>query len=238
MKTRRPAPAPRKSAAGKRAPSKDEPAPPFTEARRARLARRRNHSKEEILAAARRVLLEKGIGATTLEAVAREAGLSKAALYYYYPSKDALFFELVFGTLQKHAHMVHDAVEDSESGGAALGAIIRESMRVFADNLDDFRLAFLHGQVAGQGGVNLDETQFARLRPLNELMFSEAAEKLGAGGKEALPNPRLAAFLAYTSALGLLTMKGLAVSMNDPLLYTDEELTEGLAGIFAAAARA
>ena len=75
-------------------------APPVSAAavnRLARRERRRDRSREEILEAARRVLLRNGIAATTLDAVAREVGVSKTALYYYYPSKDALFFELVFG---------------------------------------------------------------------------------------------------------------------------------------------
>jgi len=44
------------------------------------------------------------------------------------------------------------------------------------------------------------------------------------------------ALLAYTSALGLLTMKGMVESVEDPLLYTDEQLIDGLVKIFAAAA--
>ena len=48
--------------------------------------------------------------------------------------------------------------------------------------------------------------------------------------------PRLLAFLAYVSALGLLTMKGLAESQSDPLLYSDEQLIEAMGKIFTAAA--
>ncbi len=46
------------------------------------------------------------------------------------------------------------------------------------------------------------------------------------------------AFLAYLSAIGLATMKGMVESVNDPLRYTDEELIEGLGRIFEAAADA
>ncbi|MBK6696775.1 MAG: helix-turn-helix transcriptional regulator [Myxococcales bacterium] len=66
----------------------------------ARRERRRERSREEIVEAARRVLLRDGIAATTLDAVAKEVGLTKAALYYYYPSKDALLFEIIFGVLE------------------------------------------------------------------------------------------------------------------------------------------
>jgi AcrR family transcriptional regulator len=208
--------------------------------RRARRERRRDRSREEILDAARRVLLERGIAGTTLEAVAREVGMSKTALYYYFPSKDALFFGLVFGVIANHAQAIHDAVERTSSGGEALRAIVRESVSVFAPRLDDFRLAFLHGQVAGQGTVHFDEEQFARIRPLNDLWFEGAAKKLREQQKEhpgrAPVEPRLMAFLAYTSAIGLLTMKGMVESVDDPLLYSDDQLVEGLARIFEAAA--
>jgi AcrR family transcriptional regulator len=216
------------------------PASPELATRLARRERRRNRSREEILEAARRVLLKKGIAATTLEAVAREAGLSKTALYYYFPSKDALFFDLVFGTIQSHARAVHDAVENAPDGAGALHAIVRESVDAYAPNLDDFRLAFLHSQVAGQGAVHFDREQFARIRPLNDLWFAGAAKKLGEDrrrrpGRDRV-EPRLLAFLAYLSAIGFLTMKGMVESLDDPLIYSDEQIIEGFARVFAAAA--
>jgi AcrR family transcriptional regulator len=215
------------------------PAGPEVAARLARRERRRNHSRGEILDAARRVLLRKGIAATTLEAVASEAGLSKTALYYYFPSKDALFFELVFGSMQSHAMAVHDAVEHAGDGADALRAIIRETVAAYAARLDDFRLAFLHGQVAGEGAVHFDQPQFARIRPLNDLWFAGAAKQLGEerrkGPDRAGVEPRLMAFLAFLSAIGFLTMKGMVESLEDPLAYTDDQVVDGLARVFAVA---
>ncbi|MFS8086616.1 MAG: TetR/AcrR family transcriptional regulator [Acidobacteriota bacterium] len=209
-------------------------------ARLARRERRRDRSREEILDAARRVLLRKGIAATTLDAVAKEVGVSKTALYYYYPSKDALFFELIFGSLKSHAQAVHDAVEKADDGAGALRAIVSEAVHAFAPRLDDFRLAFLHGQVAGQGAVHFDEQQFARIRPLNDLWFAGAAKKLGGEYRKrsgrADVGPRLMAFLAFVSAIGLLTIKGMVESLEDPLVYSDDQLIEGFARVFEAAA--
>jgi AcrR family transcriptional regulator len=213
---------------------------PAEATRLARLERRRNRSREEILQAARQVLLRNGIARTTLDAVAKEVGVSKTALYYYFPSKDALFFELVFGNLQFQAQAVHDAVEKTATGADALGAIVRESVKAFAARLDDFRLAYLHGQVAGQGAVHFDEQQVARIRPLNELWLSGATKRLGDERKKrparAKVEPRLLAFLAWLAGIGLLTMKGMVESQDDPLVYTDEQLIEGFARVFAAAA--
>jgi AcrR family transcriptional regulator len=215
-------------------------AKPENSARIARRERRRDRSREEILEAARRVLLRDGIAATTLDAVAKEVGVSKTALYYYFPSKDALFFELVFGVLDSQAKAVHDAVENANDGTDALRTVIRESVQAFAPRLDDFRLAFLHGQVAAKGAVHFNSEQFARIRPLNDLWYAGATQKLREERKKrpgrAQVEPRLMAFLAHLAAIGLLTMKGMVESVNDPLLYSDEQLIEGFGRIFEAAA--
>ena len=212
----------------------DAPAAQASASRLARRQRRRERSREEILEAARRVLLREGVAATTLDLVAAEAGLSKAGLYYYFDSKDALLFELVFATYEAQAKAVEAAVEKAADGGEALRAIVRETLAAFAANLDDFRLAFLFGQVAGSGAVKLSAEQLARVRPLNDLLLKGATQRLKAAG--ALPaEPRLMAFLAFASALGVLTMKGMVESMNDPLAYTDDQLVDGLASVFEAA---
>jgi hypothetical protein len=44
------------------------------------------------------------------------------------------------------------------------------------------------------------------------------------------------AFLAHLAAIGLLTMKGMVESLGDPLRYSDEQLIEGFARVFEAAA--
>jgi len=218
--------------------SKKEPADEVSP-RIARRERRRERSREEIVEAARRVILEKGVAATTLDAVAKEVGLTKAALYYYYPSKDALFFELMYGAVATQSQAVHDAALEAKDGGEALGAIIRATVRSYAPRMDDFRLAFLLSQLS-PGGARFSPEQLAKLRPLNDLGLSGATRLLtkdwASKRGRARVEPRLVAFLAYLSALGVLTMKGLVESFGDPLLYSDDQLMEGLARIFAAAA--
>ena len=184
--------------------------------------------------------MRSGVAATTLEAVAREVGVSKPTLYYYFASKNALLFELIFGALTAEAQAIHDGVEKARSGAEALGVIIRESVNAFTPSLDDFRLAFLHGQVAAPGSVHFDAQQFARIRPLNDLRYAGAAKKLReeqlARPSRANVHPRLMAFLAWISAIGLLTVKGMVESLEDPLIYSDDQLIEGLERIFEAAA--
>ena len=222
---------------------KRQPAPqvsPEVAPRIARRERRRERSREEIVDAARRVLLQKGIAATTLDAVAREVGLTKAALYYYYPSKDALFFEIIFEILEAHAQAVHDAVESASNGAEALRAIVRESTMPTPSASTTSAWRSCTARSLGQGAVHFGAQQFARIRPLNELAYAGAAKKLGRERRtrrgRANVEPRLMAFLAYLAAIGLLTMKGMVESVDDPLLYSDDQLIEAFARIFEAAA--
>jgi TetR/AcrR family transcriptional repressor of mexJK operon len=50
---------------------------------------------DEILAVAREVLLDAGYAGTTMEAIAKRAGVSKASLYQAFPSKDDLYRAVV-----------------------------------------------------------------------------------------------------------------------------------------------
>ena len=57
--------------------------------------RRKAARPQELLEAGLRLFLRKGLAATRIEDVAREAGVSKGTLYLYYPSKDELFKAVV-----------------------------------------------------------------------------------------------------------------------------------------------
>jgi len=198
----------------------------------ARRDRRRAQSREEILDAAERVLFRDGIGALTVDAVARELELTKAALYYYFPSKDALTFEMNFRHYSAEAQAIHDAVQATHSGDAALRAIIETTIRFYAHRMHIFRLVYLYGQVASVGFVNVQPEMFARIRPLNDLIYLRAEELLeeerAAGKRPAESSPRRVAFVAHMSAVGVLTMKGLVESVGDPLIHSDDDLIEEL----------
>ena len=207
------------------------------EARRARQQRRRDRSREDILEAARIVLLRDGIASVTLDAVAREAGMSKTGLYYYFASKEALVFELVFAVWEHQGQRVHDAVEGADTGAAALSAVIRYTIEGFASQMDDFRLAYLLSQISNPSGLQVSAEQFDRIRPINNLLLAGAVSKLSESGQTTVVEPRLLAFLAFVSALGLLTMKGLVEAQGDPLLYSDDQLIDALSKVLASATR-
>jgi TetR/AcrR family transcriptional regulator, mexJK operon transcriptional repressor len=58
---------------------------------------------ETILAAARRTFLASGFGAASMDAIAREAGASKATLYAYFANKEELFGAVVARESERYA---------------------------------------------------------------------------------------------------------------------------------------
>jgi AcrR family transcriptional regulator len=58
-------------------------------------AERRAETRERVLAAAGRVFARRGFDATSLEAIADEAGFSRGAVYYNFADKEELFLELL-----------------------------------------------------------------------------------------------------------------------------------------------
>ena len=59
------------------------------------MKKKNHHSKcRDIVNAASRVIIKKGVENTSLEDIANEVGMSKGALYYYYPSKNDLLLDV------------------------------------------------------------------------------------------------------------------------------------------------
>ncbi len=56
---------------------------------------RRTDTRERILEVAARLFSEQGFAGTSIRDIADELGVTKAALYYHFPSKDAILGELV-----------------------------------------------------------------------------------------------------------------------------------------------
>lgn len=227
-------PRPTRAAAPPRAPARDAtPRPDATE----RTRRRRDRSREEILDAARALLESRGLQALTMDEVAGAVGLTKAALYYYFPSKDALLGELHLRAFARMSQRLHDAVEPVDGGPAALRALVRETVAQYAPRMDDFRLTWLQPQLAA-GALTAGPEQLARIRPLNDLAYAGTERRLREGppGRAGV-DPRLLAFLAHLAAIGVLTMKGLVEAFDDPLRWSDDELVDALARVFEAAAR-
>lgn len=81
--------------------------------------------RDVVLDAAESVILEQGIAALTLEAVANRAGVSKGGLLYHYPSKDKLVEALVRRCVESWDEEHRQAIAELPPGpGRAIKALL------------------------------------------------------------------------------------------------------------------
>ncbi|RPI05559.1 MAG: TetR/AcrR family transcriptional regulator [Ignavibacteriae bacterium] len=66
-----------------------------------RKVREKEHRKEEILDAAKKVFFEKGLSAATMDEIAEAAELSKGTLYLYYKSKEDMYLGVMMRGMEE-----------------------------------------------------------------------------------------------------------------------------------------
>ncbi len=94
----------------------------------AKRERRKDARPGELLAAAMGLFVEKGFAATTVEEVARRAGVSKGTLFLYFASKEELFKAVVRENISAH-YPEWNAKLDTFEGSTA--DMVRQFMQLF-----------------------------------------------------------------------------------------------------------
>lgn len=85
--------------------------------------------REAILDHAAEAFAQAGYAACTMADIARKSGASKARLYHYYPSKEAILFDL----LDRHTQRLAGIVEAVAAGGLAPRAHLDQLIAGFLD---------------------------------------------------------------------------------------------------------
>jgi len=139
---------------------------------------------QQIRAAASRLFLEQGYGAVSMDAIAREAGVSKATIYAHFADKAELFADLVKEECARQWPDV--ALLEAEPGD--LGETLRAVGQVYAELL-----------------VSPKAVQVFRMVVAESPRFPELGRAFYEGGP-ALMRDKLSAYLARAEAQGKLTL--------------------------------
>jgi len=157
-----------------------------------------------ILDAARKVFEAEGLDGASLRAIAAEAGYTPAALYFHFESKEAIYAEVLRGSLGSLGQCVTLATARAKTPSDRLRTAAMAFFQFYADNPRDLDLGFylFRGGMKPRGlGKERDEILNAALekalRPI-----SEAAANLGAQQQEA----RLLMIDTFAHAAGLLLL--------------------------------
>ena len=93
-------------------------------------------NREDLLAGAKRCLIEKGYAATTARDIAEASGVSLAAIGYHFGSKDVLMNQAVFDSVGDWATELQDALTAEGAGQAPplerFELVMRHTLKSFA----------------------------------------------------------------------------------------------------------
>ena len=115
-------------------------APP--NAREDRRAREIERTRQDILDAAARVFAKGGFHATTVQAIAREAGFTAASLYTYFASKDAIFDGLREDMRRRVLASFDAPVPTGLSFAQHLELLLQRQLALVAERVDALRVFF------------------------------------------------------------------------------------------------
>src|SRR5438876_188731 len=109
-----------------------------------RFERRRERTRQELLAAATRVLAEKGLHETKVTDIAAAADVGVGTFYLHFPDKETLFDAVVEETVHRLKATVDAARERARSPLEKVVAANRAFFRFARDNREVFKIVFGH----------------------------------------------------------------------------------------------
>jgi AcrR family transcriptional regulator len=183
--------------------------------------------RELILDAARKVFEADGLERASLRAIAAAAGYTPAALYFHFESKEAIYAEVLRGSLADLEQAVNRSVARTKTPIDRLRAAAMAFFRYYSDNPRDLDLGFylFRGGMKPHGlGKERDDMLNAALesalRPI-----AEAALALGARREEA--RSLMADIFAHAVGLLLLAHTGRIRMFGASALHLMERFVEG-----------
>jgi AcrR family transcriptional regulator len=87
-------------------------------------AERQQRTRRELVDAAERLFTKQGFHATSLDAVAAEAGFTKGAVYSNFASKEDLFFAVYERRVDRRVEQMETAIRDAPTAHAAIQRMI------------------------------------------------------------------------------------------------------------------
>ena len=114
---------------------------PVPRASSAHVRAKRLRRRGEILHSALRAFRARGYHATTLEDIAAQLGIRSAALYHYFPDKDAILYACHREALAEVERILEEAQTKHATARDQLRYAIQEHVRVMTDTLEGSALA-------------------------------------------------------------------------------------------------
>lgn len=179
-----------------------------------RVEQKKQEKMAAIFKAAEDLLLAQGYHATTIDQIARQAGVSVGSVYVYFRSKERLCLALLDKALEAQERYLLETIDPAEDPVTTLRSLGRAYLRFFLDHPRFFRLLmFLE-----HGGLDRDrpegepamEAYDRRSERLLQVLSSQIIEGIHRGTFREVDPARAARFLwgSWTGVIGLTSRTG------------------------------
>jgi len=136
-------------------------------------------SRTRIIDAAGKLMADKGVKLTTLADIAREAGISRGTLFYYYASKN----DLIYDILEKHLSDLTDAIFANlprrRSSTADLASVLQSALTGLIQDENSGRINLYLLQEAIIDNSDLKDRFAVKYQTWRELIAGQIARAFG-----------------------------------------------------------
>ncbi|MEE8580633.1 MAG: TetR family transcriptional regulator [Myxococcota bacterium] len=174
--------------------------------------RRRIDTREKILEAAETQFARNGYAGAHLQSIAVEVGVQKTALYYYFPSKAALYIAVLSRMLESFERTATAAINRDESFRDRLGRLLDDLNDLLAERMN-------YSQILIRIYVDRTGVDLSALRPLISPWIS-AMLRFYKSGAEAGAFRKISARNTFSSVLGAIVFH-----------YAAREFSAGILGV-------
>ncbi len=176
-----------------------------------------------IVEAMRASVAARGIAGSTFDQVAREAGVSRGLLHYYFGTKERLLVEVVRRECEVREQRLEDAIDGAENAREVLDALVRSFEEILGQGpaapvmfYEMLTLAQRHDEIA---------TELAQLGRRTREAFASALEaKSRAGVLSLRAEPDAVAAFLFALADGIIVRR-----LSEPTLDITPLMTQGVA---------
>lgn len=121
------------------------------------IAKDHDQKREQILKSAARVFAREGFDRASMTQLARECGISKANIYHYYDSKDAILFDILETYLRELRDLICGIELDGLSKPDRLHRVVREILLAYQGVDDEHRV-----QTSGMSALPIEQQKLLR----------------------------------------------------------------------------
>ena len=200
--------------------------------------REREQRQNDIIDAARKLLIDRDFDEISMDEIAREVGLGKSTLYLYFKNKESLYFAIVLRGIRIWDQMIKEEVEKGNTGLEKFIAYGNANKEFSTKYPDYFRLLYSPTSIKKQFDMDKmnSSEEFKEVRGLFKEIMSVGIDSIqkGIDDGEIRPDvdPVEAAILLSVIFNGKVNMGDWAKEMLENRGINEEKFTSDIGDLF------